>query len=145
MPPTDLGSLTVKADLVHLPALTAFVSETAAKLGMGQAELFQLELAIEEAATNVIKFAYPQGDGELTVAAMQDEKGLLLLEILDQGAPFNPLEQDEPDLEADIEDRPIGGLGIVLILNVMDKVEYYRVDGRNILRLAKKVKKEDQD
>jgi anti-sigma regulatory factor (Ser/Thr protein kinase) len=64
---------------------------------------------------------------------------MILFEMSDSGVPFNPLQQKEADLDVPLKERQIGGLGIHLIKEIMDEVEYARVQGKNVLRMRKKV------
>ena len=95
-----------------------------------------LNLALEEAVTNVILYAYPEGaDGLVDVEAIirKDEVQFI---ITDSGKPFDPTAAPEADITLDVEDRPIGGLGIFLVRNIMDSVRYERLDGKNILTMS---------
>jgi len=100
-----------------------------------------LNLAIEEWVANVINYAYPKGTRghiELTAKVVDD---ILTLVIKDHGAPFDPTQHEEVDIEAELDDREIGGLGIHLVKNIMDTMQYERsADGYNILTLTKNLK-----
>ena len=62
----------------------------------------------------------------------------LVFRVIDSGVPFDPTLASEPDLAADLKDRPIGGLGIYLVKRIMDQVSYARKNGKNILSMTKK-------
>ncbi len=100
-----------------------------------------LNLALEEWVANTINYAYPEGvSGEVELTA-QVVDGVLTLVIKDQGKPFDPTQHAEIDVEAELEDRPIGGLGIHLVKAIMDSMHYERLDeGYNVLTLKKKLK-----
>ena len=101
-----------------------------------------VRLIVEELASNAI--AYGGADGidvgqhELSVNIGID-RDLLTLEFRDEGAPFDPLSTPLPDLEADIMDRPIGGLGLYLIRQIAEETHYRRVDGANLLRVSLRI------
>ena len=101
-----------------------------------------VRLIVEELASNAI--AYGGADGidvgqhELSVNIAIDD-GLLTLEFRDEGAPFDPLSTPPPDLEADIMDRPIGGLGLYLIRQIAEETHYRRVDDANLLRVRLRI------
>ena len=101
-----------------------------------------VRLIVEELASNAI--AYGGADGmdvgqhELSVHIGID-RDLLTLEFRDEGAPFDPLSTPLPDLEADIMDRPIGGLGLYLIRQIAEETHYRRVDGANLLRVSLRI------
>lgn len=101
----------------------------------------ELELVLEEALVNIIQHGYAgRRDRERSIelrALLSDDD--LTLEFRDRGALFNPLENDDPDLDAAPEERAIGGLGIYLIKQLVDQLEYVRRDGVNHLRIYKKL------
>jgi len=109
--------------------------------GMDEEGRADVRLVVEEAVSNTIRHGYtdPQGH-EIRVRAAVDN-GELSLEIEDDGRAFNPLEAPLPDLTLPVEDRPIGGLGITLIRTLMDRVEYRRSGGKNLLRLVRALKR----
>ena len=100
-----------------------------------------LNLAVEEWVANVINYAYPKGTRghvELTAEISGD---VLTLVVKDHGIPFDPTQHEEVDVDAELDDRPIGGLGIFLVRSIMDTMEYQRTpDGYNVLTLTKKIK-----
>ena len=98
-----------------------------------------IHLVTEELVVNVASYAYPDGaDDYLDVEIIRDE-GHITLRFRDGGVPFNPLEREAPDTSLPIEERPIGGLGIYLVRQFMDTVEYEYTNGENILTVKKKV------
>jgi len=97
----------------------------------------RLRLSCEEALVNVINYSYPQSEGEIEVSYDIDEKGAVHIEIIDWGVPFDPLSKPAPDLDLPLEERQIGGLGIYMILKIMDEVKYRRDEERNILTMVK--------
>jgi len=99
------------------------------------AATFRLTMALEEIVANVADHAVP-ADGVVAVAVAVDA-GVVAVEISDAGAPFDPFTAaPAPSLDADLDDRPIGGLGVHLVRTLVDEVGYARVDGRNVVRLA---------
>ena len=98
-----------------------------------------IHLVTEELVVNVASYAYPDGaDDYLDVDIIRDEERITL-RFRDGGMPFNPLEREAPDTTLPIEERPIGGLGIYLVRQFMDTVEYEYTNGENILTVMKKV------
>ena len=95
-------------------------------------------LAVEEAVVNVMNYAYPIGTkGQINVAAQGTEKSVKFI-ITDEGKAFDPTQAHEADTTLSAEDRPIGGLGILLVQQLMDSINYERIDGKNVLTLKKK-------
>ena len=100
---------------------------------------YQLRLVLDELLTNTISYGYPEdGDHTITVSMSQDGSRLRFL-LVDDALPFDPLTAKAPDLEAEADARPIGGLGIHLVRAIMDRVAYERVGGTNRLLLEKDI------
>ena len=102
--------------------------------------VFNLQLALEECVTNVIMYAYPAEEEhtiKVTAELIQPE---LILTIEDSGIAFDPTQVSEADTSLSAEERPIGGLGIFLVRQLMDSVDYRREEGKNLLTLKKRVK-----
>jgi anti-sigma regulatory factor (Ser/Thr protein kinase) len=98
-----------------------------------------LNLAIEEAVVNVMSYAYPRGTHGDVIIDLSVTDQQLTIAIIDQGMPFDPTSQVEADTSLSVEDRPIGGLGIYLVRQLMDSINYERIDGKNVLTLIKKL------
>jgi anti-sigma regulatory factor (Ser/Thr protein kinase) len=124
------------AKLENLEPMLDFIEHGARELGFDARKLSQVRLASEEALVNVINYAYPNKCGNIEIACVKDEKGLLL-EIIDWGIPFNPLLLPEPDIKSPMENRKIGGLGIYMVRSIMDRVDYRREEDKNVLTLIK--------
>lgn len=131
-----MATLTMNNDINELdrlePFLNAFFEQNKINLSL----LSKFDLALEEALANVIMYAYPEGEqGEVEIS-IEMKDGHIHTCIRDAGVPFNPLQQPETELSDSVEERPIGGLGIYLIKEIMDKVEYQRKDGNNVLTMT---------
>ena len=97
----------------------------------------ELELIVEEVLVNIINYAYPApGAGRVRVDARVGPDAVTLV-FRDEGAPFDPLARDVPDVDAAFEERPIGGLGIFLTTELASSVTYERSDGSNVLTVVK--------
>lgn len=96
----------------------------------------ELFICTEEIFVNIASYSY-EGKGYAEVDVNFDNNVLTLV-FKDNGVPFNPLAKDDPDTKAKADDRQIGGLGIFMVKNLMDKVYYEYVGGKNILTLVKK-------
>ena len=130
--------LTLHNSIDQVSLLPAFV-EDAVKASKLKAEVADsLNLALEEAVVNVINYAYPEGTvGEVIIDAATTDSALTFT-ITDNGKPFDPTARKEVDINASVEERPIGGLGIHLVRQIMDDVRYERRGGKNVLILTKK-------
>ena len=131
--------LTLHNDVHQISLLHGYVDALAAEAGVDADLCSKLNLALEEAVTNVILYAYPEGtDGTVDIDARLGG-GILSFVISDTGMPFDPTARDEVDITADLSSRKIGGLGIHLIRRIMDEVHYERRRGRNILTITKNI------
>jgi serine/threonine-protein kinase RsbW len=128
------GSLSLPAELDHLPAFLEHVRRMAEVAGIADAQAARLELAVEEALVNVCHYAYagqsPAGVVQCRVTVQPDG---VLVEIADDGPPFDPLARPDPDTALDIDQRAPGGLGILLIKSLVSEVAYRREADRNLL------------
>lgn len=98
---------------------------------------FDVSMSLEELISNIIRHGYPEGtSGEIRLN-MSRRGNAIHCELIDHGKPFDPLSLPTPDIKADIDDRPIGGLGIHLVRETMQEVRYQRIDGQNVLHLVR--------
>ena len=137
---TGMGyHLTLKNDIDQIELLAGFMDRVAEENDLDPGLAMQINLAIEEATTNVIMYAYPEGtEGEIDLgASRQGDK--LIFTLADTGTPFDPTAAPEADTSASLEDRPIGGLGIHLVQTIMDVVSYKRAEGKNVLTMTKHI------
>ncbi len=126
-------------DIQQIPQLASFIEQIADESGIDQSLAMSLNLALEEAVTNVICYAYPEGsDGLVDIEAIIRHDRLDFI-VSDSGTPFDPTEVAQADVSLDVNERPIGGLGVFLIRNIMNEVRYERKDGKNILYMTKKL------
>jgi len=107
--------------------------------GLAESALHEVQLALEEHLTNILSYGYEDQREHLIRVRIQLHGPELLVEVADDGRPFNPLETPAPDLSKPIEARPIGGLGIHMIRKSVDQLKYRREAGRNILVMTKRI------
>lgn len=134
--------LTIHNDLSEMTALEPFVDQMSEEYGLDMAFSFQLHLALDEAVSNVVNYAYGElQDMPVTIEAEKSTdngRSSLVIRIIDNGLEFNPLEEaPEVDVTLNAEERQIGGLGIFLIRQVMDEVRYERLSDQNRLTMIK--------
>jgi anti-sigma regulatory factor (Ser/Thr protein kinase) len=128
-----------QANLESLDDMMQWVREHSMRAGFSSAEMRKLELAMEEALVNVIQHAYKNEKGTIEIICNVLSNGLIQFTIKDKGSAFNPLLQSHKiDLQASLEERPEGGVGILLMLQYMDEVHYERQHPYNVLTLVKK-------
>ena len=129
-------SLTIENRKEDLAAIPEFVDS----LGLDPAISYKVCLALDEAVTNVVLYAYEKpGTGKIKIDALVSPDKLVL-RITDSGKAFDPTDTADPDISLPGEDRPIGGLGIFLVRKLMDEVRYRRQKGQNVLRIIKNLK-----
>ena len=137
-----LRSLTLPNDVETIPQLNEFIDMIAEETGMDMSLTMSLNLAIEEAVVNVMTYAYPEGTtGNVKIEAIADQEWLSFI-ISDSGIPFDPTAKEAADTTLSVEERPIGGLGIFLVRQLMDTINYKRINGMNILTVRKKLNSE---
>ena len=123
------------ARVANLDAANAFVEACYDRFNLDPEKKFSVLLALEEAFVNICHYAYPDGEGDVEIScAFKKEE--FVLEVADKGQAFDILSLPDPDTTLDIEDRPIGGLGILLIRTLSSSVNYQRMGDRNVLRMA---------
>ena len=133
-------TLVIKNDIHEVTRFSSFMKSVLEKMGLEKSLARQLRLAVEEAVVNVIDYAYPAGiKGDITVKMMSDGR-VLHFQIADEGVPFDPTQKERADTTLSAEDRQIGGLGILLVRELMDSINYERENGKNILTLTKNLK-----
>ena len=126
-------------DVQQIELLAEYIDSIADEAGINPSLAMSLNLALEEAVTNVIMYAYPEGtDGTVDIITEAND-GLLTFIIKDSGKAFDPTQKEDADVTLSAEERQIGGLGIFLVKQIMDTVNYQRINGQNILTLTKKL------
>ena len=126
-------------DIQQIPQLADFVETIAHEKHLNQSLAMGINLALEEAVSNVILYAYPkETDGLVDVEAVLRKDSLEFI-IVDSGVPFDPTAAPDVDTSLPAEERSIGGLGIHLVRELMDSVSYERKDEKNYLRMIKKL------
>jgi sigma-B regulation protein RsbU (phosphoserine phosphatase) len=129
--------LTLHNNIEQIALLPEFVDAVAEEAQLDHEAIFNLNLALEEAVSNVIMYAYPEKtDNVVDIEAMVEGKRVSFV-ITDSGKPFDPTAKETVDINADMGERPIGGLGIHLVRTIMDMVNYERKEGKNVLTITK--------
>ena len=133
-----MHTLTTTATLDFLPEIMAFIKKTSLHYKANEEQLMAIELAVEEAVVNIISYAYPENSlGSVNLSCELINQSDLIITIYDTGKAYNPLAKKDPNINADIEHRGIGGLGVFLTKEMMDDVSYQYTKGKNILTLKK--------
>ena len=119
----------------NLEKILGVISKFAEKNNFSPDVVGRIKLSIEEALVNIINYAYPESDGEVEICYRKKSDTKLILEILDNGIPFDPFSLPKPDLTANLSDRKVGGLGVHFIRKMAEDVHYRIEGGANILTL----------
>ncbi|MBR5640260.1 MAG: SpoIIE family protein phosphatase [Muribaculaceae bacterium] len=133
--------LAIENDLSHIAQVNDFVTEFCNHLNLDKSLATNMRLAIEEAVVNIINYAYPKGEkGDIGIVASATSDSIEWV-ITDNGVAFAPTDAPDVDTSLSAEDRQIGGLGIFLVRQLMDTINYERIDHKNVLTLTKKYQK----
>ena len=131
-------SIVLSNDTQEVPRLNVFVEEVCQTVGFDQDVTKQVNTAVEEAVVNVMKYAYPPGkNGDVTIEAASNDVRLKFT-IIDSGRPFDPTVQADVDTTQSDAQYNVGGMGIHIIRQNMDSINYERIDNLNVLTLRKK-------
>ena len=135
-----MSKATFIANFDSLDEIREFVGEEARRVGFSDKEIYAIQLAADEASTNVIEYAYDGvEDGKIEIDCITTD-GELKIVMRDQGKSFDPSSVPEPNVKGDLAERKIGGLGIYLMRKLMDEVSYETsAEGDNLLTMTKRV------
>ena len=129
----------IKNEVGELERVNQFVEEIGAELGLDMELQMNLNLVMEEMVSNVIFYAYPEGKHEeIELVAESDGKELTFV-LSDKGKEFDPTMKEDADPNINPMDRDIGGMGICIVKNIMNKVTYQRLEGKNLLTMKKEI------
>jgi serine/threonine-protein kinase RsbW len=134
-----MAALSVFADLAQLANIRDFVAQTGRELGLDDELIYNLQLAVDEACSNVVNHAYG-GSGGLIKITIEPVGESLQVIIRDWGEAFDPSAVRVPDLAAPLEQRSLGGLGLFLMRGIMDRVEFqFDEENGNTLTMVKQL------
>ena len=133
-------TLVLTNDVQEVSRLSTFMKAVTERMGIEKSLGRQLRLAVEEAVVNVIDYAYPAGSKGTVEISMTSDGHTVRFRITDTGIPFDPTEREQTDTTLPAEDRQIGGLGLLLVRELMDSINYERLEGKNVLTLGKSLK-----
>ena len=129
--------IVVRNELAELERVSHEVEAFGAAHGFAHKVIFQLNLALDEILTNVISYAYGDGAAHYILVRLAVSAREFTVEVEDDGRAFNPLDIATPVLDAPLADRSVGGLGMHLVRQVVDRLEYRREQGKNVLVVKK--------
>lgn len=129
---------TFPAQFDYLDEIREFVGEKARSAGFNDKEVYSIQLATDEAASNIIEHAYEGRSSGSFEVSCEFANRKLVISLHDHGKKFDPSKVAKPDLKADLADRKIGGLGIYLMRKLMDEVRYESSSSGNLLTMVKR-------
>ena len=140
MTKTLVFALDITSDMANLERVANFVSDAARRAKLTPKQFDDVQMAVDEAVTNVMEHAYAgRTDGAISIQLRADAFELLV-EIRDQGKPFDAKKVKKPNTKSPLSERSIGGLGIFFMKKLMDKVEFTHDTSGNLTRMVKKLK-----
>lgn len=120
-----LSQLTVSSNLENLSLISDFIAQVARQYNLDDHIVSVIQLAVDEACTNIIQHGYSlKEEGTLTIICQLRGNDFAII-IRDHGKPFDPESISTPDLDADLEERKVGGLGLYFMRQVMDEVKFH--------------------
>ncbi len=125
-------------DLQELAFVAERIDEFCEAHDIGSEIAFAVNLSIDELLTNTISYGYADDEPHQIDISVRLDSSDMIIEIADDGLPFELSSVAKPNTDADLEDRPVGGLGVFLVYEMMDSVEYRRNEDRNVVTLIKK-------
>ena len=133
-----MKELSVIANVDNIDEVMEFVTGELEQLNCSVKVQTQIETAVEELFVNIADYAYNPDEGPATVRVeVEQDPPAISITFIDQGVPYDPLAKADPDVMLSAEDRPIGGLGIFMVKESMEDIDYEYKDGKNILHIRK--------
>ncbi len=132
-----LKTIILKNRLSEMKLLENYVLEFGKSKNLSNEIIHDITLALEEVIVNIIKYGYDNDQEDEIIIKISIKNKELIIKVEDSGKPFNPLKSPMPEIHKPIEERKIRGLGIYIVRNIMDKLIYKRVNGRNLFIMKK--------
>lgn len=131
------STVRIENDLSEIAKVDEMLDEFAEQFGIPPAIAATFHVIFDDLLNNVISFGFNDGQRHFIDISLESTANSLIVSIADDGMPFNPLDETAPDTKLSIEDRQIGGLGIHLVIKLVDDVRYQRTADKNVLTLTK--------
>jgi serine/threonine-protein kinase RsbW len=130
----------IGCSLGNLKGIRDFVRSTLSENGVPEIQISSIVLALDEMCSNMMIHAHHCNPADsLEIQIIHSQEHIFVFEIIDDGSVFDINKFVEPNMNALVQEKRKGGLGIRLVKSIMDKVEYVREDEKNICRLTKKI------
>jgi anti-sigma regulatory factor (Ser/Thr protein kinase) len=131
----DRFELEIEGKLENLSLIGEFIGDTMRSFGLDNHKIFDVQMAVDEACTNIIEYGYTEEVGMIDIICLKRGVDIMVI-IKDEGKQFDPTTVQPPDLNASLEERKTGGLGIYFMKKLMDEVKYEFKDGKNVLTMV---------
>jgi anti-sigma regulatory factor (Ser/Thr protein kinase) len=125
----------IKNDIEEIGKVCEGVREFCSQNNIPNAKYHDVVLILDEIVTNIISYAYPDGNGHSFSIDLQKSGNFIRIRSIDDGVAFDPLTLEDPDTISSLEERKVGGLGIYIIKRLAESVKYDRIDGQNRLEI----------
>ncbi len=132
----DQFKLDIEAKSENLEVIWDFITDSMKKFGLNDRKIFDIQMAVDEACTNIIEHGYREETNNIRIICIKKDKKIIVI-IKDRGKPFDPTSVQPPNLNTSLEEREMGGLGVYFMKKLMDEVIYDSKDGENILTMIK--------
>ena len=133
-----MNELNIEASVDNLGKVIGFIEEKLETTECKPKTQMQIETAVEELFVNIARYAYAPNTGNATVRVEVIPEPLsVVITVIDNGVPYDPLAKEDPDITLPAEERGIGGLGIYMVKKLTDNITYEYKDGKNILSIVK--------
>ena len=136
----EIRRLHIDADTQNIKSVLDFIKSDMQRCGASQTAQFNMMIAAEEIFTNIAMYAYENTDGAYADICCKVADGIYYVTFIDGGKEYNPLLQDDPDVNMPLKDRKIGGFGVFLAKKMSDELTYRRENRQNILTVGMNIK-----
>ncbi|NQE52896.1 Serine-protein kinase RsbW [ANME-1 cluster archaeon GoMg3.2] len=133
----DRFELEIESKLEDLAVIADFITDSMREFGLPDRKIFEIQMAVDEACTNIINYGYIGEEGMIYISCRRRDEDVIVV-IKDRAKPFDPTSVPPPDLDASLEARKIGGLGVYFMKTLVDEVKYEYKDGKNVLTMVVK-------
>ena len=131
--------ISTAASLEGLDRVTEAFDGFASARGIPDGARRAVQIVLDELLSNTARCGQVDGREPVVDVGFRLDGGTLRVEIVDDGVPFDPLGREEPDTTLPLEERPVGGLGVMLVNKLVDEIRYEREGGRNRVRFGKRL------
>ena len=139
----DTASQKYKFELINelseLKTLNRYLNNWGGDIGLPVDSISRINICLDELFTNIVSYGFEDNLEHIVKFTLNGDNHFVIINIEDDGLPFNPLETIDPDFPENVESARIGGLGILIIRKLMDNVSYERRQGKNMLTMKKNI------